>query len=181
MLPFLPYETGLDHSAFGFIKVAASRHFHGYMPGSLLSAYLLTAACLGILLYFLVIRKLPLLNQILSLCILSILLPPTSHDYTLLHLYVPFGLLVVYMFQLRQQGQRGDGLTAAFLCFGILLSAESELIWHGLGRSGQLKALTLTVLLVIALRTRWEWPKLGQPQAFGGAPDLAHSANPSRS
>lgn len=161
MLPFLPFETGLDHSAFGFIKAVTLTHIAVRMPPFILTAYLAVVACIGISLYFLVIRKLPLLNQVLSLCILSILLPPTSHDYTLLNLYVPFGLLIIHLFRLRQMGQKERGLTGAFVCFGILLSAESELIRNGLGRSGQLKAVTLVVLLVIALRTRWVWPGLG--------------------
>ena len=72
--------------------------------------------------HFLRIRHLPVINQVLCLCIAFILLPPVSYDYTLLHLYVPWGLLV--MFAQEQQILRREvpGLTAAFVCLGILMA-----------------------------------------------------------
>ena len=44
-------------------------------------------------LYFKRIFKLPLLNQVLSLTICSILLPPVSHDYTLIQMYAPWAIV----------------------------------------------------------------------------------------
>jgi hypothetical protein len=154
MLRYLPVETGFDHSIFGLIK-RFGHHFLGpVMPSSLLTGYMVAVAVAGIALYFLRIRYLPLLNQILSLFIASILLPPTSHDYTLIHLYVPWGLMVLYAIDLARAGRSVEGLRGAFVCFAILMSAESELVYKA-GYSGQLKAVTLVVLLVIALRRPW--------------------------
>lgn len=153
-LAFRPIETGFDHSIFGFIKrVAAECHVYT-MPPRVLTGYLLVVSLVGLILYFARIKKLPLLNQALCLCIASILLPPTSHDYTLMHLYVPWGLIVLYAIERWKAGQSVDGLKWVFVCFAVLVSAESEFIFHW-GFSGQLKAIALVVLLVIALSKPW--------------------------
>ena len=153
-LAFRPIETGFDHSIFGFIKrVAAESHVYT-MPPHVLTDYLLFVSLLGLILYFARIWKLPFLNQVLCLCIASILLPPTSHDYTLMHLYVPWGLIVLYAIDRWKAGESVDGLKWVFVCFAILVSAESELIFHW-GFSGQVKAIALVALLVIALRKPW--------------------------
>lgn len=157
MLPYLPVETGFDHSIFGFIKRVSWPFVGTVMPPRLLTGYLLVACVGGLALYFLRIRKLPLLNQILCLCIASILLPPTSHDYTLLHLYVPWGLMVLYALDAVRARSSVEDLRGVFVCFAILMSAESELIYKA-GFSGQSKAITLVVLLVIALRRPFELP-----------------------
>src|ERR1035437_10130218 len=76
--------ANVDHSLFGMYKQFA--HLFGYSnirSAHQLSVYTAIVAIAGIALYFLRIRRLPLLNQLLSLCIASILLPPMSHDYTL--------------------------------------------------------------------------------------------------
>lgn len=154
VLRYRPMETGFDHSIFGFMK-AVLHHWVGWMmPQQLLTGYLIAACMGGLVLYFLRIRYLPLLNQILCLCIASILLPPTSHDYTLIHLYIPWALLVLYALDLARAGRSVEGLRGVFVCFAILMSAESELIYKA-GYSGQLKAVTLVVLMVIALRRPW--------------------------
>jgi hypothetical protein len=63
------------------------------------------------------------------------------------------------------EGKRSlQGLYSVFVCFAILLSAESELIYKAPGNSyphgysGQLKAITLVVLLVIGLMRPFELP-----------------------
>ena len=163
MLSYLPIETSFDHSIFGLIK-ALGHHFYGWtMPVSLLYGYLAVAAAVGLALYVFRIRFLPILNQILCLCIASILLPPTSHDYTLLHLYVPWGLMALYTIDQAKANRTVRGLYSAFVCFAILLSAESELIYQAPDRvspheySGQLKAITLVVLLLIGLNRPFEF------------------------
>jgi Glycosyltransferase family 87 len=44
-----------------------------------------------------VFYKMPLLNQLTALGVTATLLPPNARDYTLLHLYVPFGALLVFL------------------------------------------------------------------------------------
>jgi hypothetical protein len=155
VLQYIGIETGFDHSIFGFIKSIAHHFLGSTMPGYLLTAYLAFAVVAGLALYFIRIRSLPLLNQVLCLSVASILLPPASHDYTLLHLYVPWGLMVLYALDQAKAGGRMDGLVAAFVCFAILMSAESELIFKAHGHSGQLKAIVLVVLMYIGLKYRF--------------------------
>ncbi len=150
MLHYLPLETSFDHSIFGFIKrlffTAGTRR----APEKVLSLYLLAVGSFGILLYFLRIRRLPLLNQILSLSVVAVLLPPTSHDYTLMHLYVPFVLLVLYAVDKSKKSLSERVFTAYFICFGILFSFESEAIHSGAAFSAQIKCLALIALLALA-------------------------------
>ena len=164
MLRYLPIETGFDHSLFAVFKRfmyhlhAAVHHDHlmTAVASRYLTTYLALAAVGGIALYFLRIRHLPLLNQILSLVIASVLLPPTSHDYTLLSLYLPWGLLVVYALSYSSNAHPDRRLNAAllvsFICFAVLFSPESELIQGAKGWSGQFKAATLVVIMITALR-----------------------------
>jgi hypothetical protein len=155
ILQFHAMETGFDHSLFGFMK-SLLHHFVGsILSKRLLTAYMAFASVAGLALYFLRIRFLPILNQILCLCVASILLPPTSHDYTLIHLYVPWGLMVLYAIGEARVGRKTDGLVAAFVCLAILMSAESELVYRSLGHSGQLKAVVLVVLMYIGLKYRF--------------------------
>jgi hypothetical protein len=153
ILQFLPIETGFDHSIFGFIK-SLFFHLHGTttMPSYLLALYLAFASVTGLALYFFRIRFLPLLNQVLCLSIASILLSPTSHDYTLLHLYVPWGLMVLFAIDQARTNRSMDRLMTVFICFAILMSAESELIYQARGHSGQLKAIVLVALLYVGLK-----------------------------
>jgi hypothetical protein len=164
ILPFLPMETGFDHSIFGFIKaLIAFLYGPKVMPPHLLTGYLVLASAGGLALYFFRIRFLPILNQILCLCVASILLPPASHDYTLLQLYVPWSLLALYAIDQAKANRTVQGLYSVFVCFAILLSAESELIYKAArnsyphGYSGQLKAITLVVLLLIGLNRPFEF------------------------
>jgi hypothetical protein len=142
-----------DHSLFGVYKQATHMlGFSNYHSAHELSLYTGVTALAGIALYFLVIRRLPLMNQILSLTVASILLPPMSNDYTLLYLYVPWGLLVLSVIEDFKAGMERAGTIAAFVCFALLLSPESELIIRHQALSGQFKALILIALLYISLK-----------------------------
>jgi hypothetical protein len=171
VLQYRPIETGFDHSLLGIIK-ALSHHFYGWtMPGHLGTGYMVCVSTAGLALYFLRIRFLPLLNQILCLSIASVLLPPISHEYTLIHLYVAWGLMGLYAIDQARANRAMDGLRSVFICFAILLSAEGELVYKGPGAnspheySGQLKAIMLVVLMVISLRKRFELPANQELQA----------------
>jgi hypothetical protein len=145
-------QTSFDHSIFGFIKVLL-RHLPPPPTMSLLlSTYLAIAVVFVLVLYFFRIRLLPLTNQVLCLCILSILLPPTSFDYTLMHLYAPWAMLVLVTLESARKGSYPKGLVKALVCFAILFVPETEVIFGGVSVGGQIKALVLIVLLVIAVR-----------------------------
>jgi len=159
MLHVFP-QTSFDHSLFGLIKIC----LHPLPPPSVLDPILTAclAACAlgGLLLYILRIRHLPIINQVLCLCVASILFPPTSFDYTLMQLYAPWALLAFFAIQPQDDSRSIPGLKAAFICFAILFVPETEFIvrWHtpySLG--GQIKALTLIVLFIIGLRYPFDW------------------------
>jgi hypothetical protein len=163
ILHFIPIETGFDHSIFGLIKAIAHRSIGVAMPSGLFTAYMALVCVAGLALYFARIHCLPIANQVLCLSVASILLPPASHDYTLIYLYIPWGLMVLCAMDQARTGRRVDGLVAAFVCFAILMSAESELIYKAHGHSGQLKAVVLVVLMYIGLKYPFELS--GDPDA----------------
>jgi len=146
-------DVGFDHSLIGVCKAISLIVLPYELPMWALSLlvwiYTATAAFAGILIYFDVICKRPVINQVMCLTIATILLPPVSYDYTLLHLYVPWALLVLFAWENR--GRDVPGLTAAMVCFAILFAPETELIVHGQSYGGQVKACALVALLLIAL------------------------------
>ncbi len=144
-------EIGADHSLFALIKLLIRPVPTTARLDHLLPIYLATAALAGTALFFSRIIRLPLLNQILCLTVASILLPPTSFEYTLLHLLLPFALFVLLAIDASRTGEISMVLKVVLGCFGILLAFIPELIHHGLSFGGQVKCLVLLVLFAIAL------------------------------
>jgi hypothetical protein len=162
MLHFRQTEIGFDHSLFSIYKWFWHRHHGSEIAPHILRLYLAVAAVSGIALYFRRIRHLPVINQILCLCIASILLPPVSYEYTLLHLYVPFALLALLAQEKWNSREPIPGINAAILCFAILLSPLSELIHNSERFGGQLKAIVLVVLMYIGLKYPFGSPETVQ-------------------
>jgi hypothetical protein len=145
-------ENGFDHSIFAFIKKVFPFLRSTDTLSHILPVYLACAACVGVVLFFVRIRHLAFANQVLCLCVASILLPPTSHDYTLLHLYVPWVLLIFVSLEQNTIREKVSGLGAAFLCFAILFSPENEFLLHSSQFGGQIKAVVLVILMYIGLK-----------------------------
>jgi len=163
MLHVFP-QSSFDHSLFGLIKAT----LHPLPPPEVLNLVLTfcLAICAlgGLLLYILRIRHLPVINQVLCLCVASILFPPTSFDYTLLQLYVPWALLVFFAIQPQNYSRNIVGLKLAFVCFAILFVPETEFIFKGhnpYSFGGQIKALVLVVLFIAGLRYPFVWHESG--------------------
>ena len=158
--------TGIDHSGFGLVKQVVF-HLRGMsdlavVPG-LLSLYLVVVAAVGVTIYFWRIVRMPLANQVAALVVASILLPPTSHDYTLLHLYTPWTILVVLAVRNARLGRATPGLTAAMVCFGALFAPEL-LVYRSEPYGGQLKCLLLIALGYLTLRYPWTFsPEPARP------------------
>ena len=154
VLQFRPNEIGFDHSFFALIKccVLLFRPAMQQYPPQLFNAYVVIGALAGIALYFFQIRHLPLINQVLCLCIASILLPPVSYDYTLMHLYIPWAMLVLFAQEQWRSGRTAAGLTAAFVLLAFLFAPESEFICQSVRFGGQLKALALIALMAVSLK-----------------------------
>lgn len=153
-------EIGFDHSLFACLKQFLV--FSGLNPtrfrAAIEASYLIygTAVLIGFAsLYWLRVRKMPVLNQFFVLTIAMILLPYVSVDYTLVHLYLPWGAFVVFLTQDVFSG-RVRFSTRRALAFlvpcAILFAPESYLLTGPIGWGGQFKALVLVSLLVAAVR-----------------------------
>lgn len=154
---FNDLESGIDHSIFNVVRyVMHAYHFDGNIPdGSL--PYLASAAALGLACYVWRIRKLPTFNQVLALAVASVLLPPVSHDYTLIHLLAPLAMLLLQI--VEQPPARGTPAwtwTAVTLSlFALLFAGENYLIVDELRLGGELKAIVLVSLFFVALTVRF--------------------------
>ena len=165
----VPDSLEFSHSLFNLIKVAVTVFGHSRQPiastaralhemllmESVLRVYMAVVAIAGILLYFLRIRKLPLLNQVLALAVCAVVLPPFSSDYTLIHLLVPLGLLLVFTAEAWSRGQQPRGLGLCFTCLALIFTkgAFFEFKYHF---DAQVKTLALLVLLAAASHYRFE-------------------------
>jgi hypothetical protein len=122
-----------------------------------LDVYLAGCAFGGLALYFLRVRSLPMLNQIVALTVCALLLPPLSLEYTLLHLLLPFALLATYAVDMERCGQRAKGVAGCLACFVAIFNADSFLN-HRYVFASEARLLALVLLLVLALRYRFEPP-----------------------
>lgn len=167
-----PLEVGFDHSLFSLLKLSLTGLSGIHDSQSLLGLYLLLVAVGGMILFFMRIQYLPLTNQVMTLAIAAILLPPISYDYTLVHLYPGLVLLNLLAVQearkkpLQQTWIQVRGLSAALLLLAFLLSPQSEIIWHGIRYAGQVKALALLALGYVSLR--YPFPLPGCPASGFG-------------
>ena len=116
-----------------------------------LSIYLAIATCITLAVFFLRIRKLPIINQVLFITVACITLPPLSSDYTLLHLYTPWIMVVLFAIDAWiSEGITPRGLWPVTICMAILLSSQTEFILHGERLNGQIKCFTLLLLGAVA-------------------------------
>lgn len=106
--------------------------------------------------------KMPILNQLIALGVVTTLLPPGAGDYTLLHLYVPFGAFLVFLTRQTTAGTSQIGsssMLAIAALFGFLLSPLSFLLLY----SAPAKTLLLIALLLVAARTPMRSEYFGDP------------------
>lgn len=151
-------ENGVDHSIFSTFKLLLLLIFHHSTDDftGWLRVYLATTSIGGILLYLLVIRKLPLLNQVLTLAIACIYFTPFSGDGTLVHLYYPLAMLMLLAIQAHQDGVTIRGLAIVIYCMVVCLSLETFLTLNITGQGmrliGPAHCVALGVMMVTALR-----------------------------
>ncbi len=94
----------------------------------------------------------PMINQLTALAVLATLCPPVSGDYTLLHLYVPFGALLVFL--TREVAARRaifpyNRMLILAIIYGLLFAPLTFLRIY----AGDAKLLLLLALLVIVARS----------------------------
>ena len=171
-------EAGFDHSIFTLLKLvhkAAYQRIPTAVSPDLtrwLSVYLLVATLSGLILFFGRVIRLPLTNQIVVLVAASLLLPPLSADYTLMHLYAPFACLALVAVSASVSRTQQRGIVLAMLLFGVLMAPESFLIFHGTRLSGLLKTAALGLLIWTAATVRWYDQPV--PDGFGLEPAVQH-------
>ncbi len=155
-----PKEVGFDHSLFGVLKafIALLRHTRFLPhPGArsvsphVLTVYLLTVSLIGLVLYLWKIRKLPFTNQVLCLTVASILLPPMSFDYTLLHVYAPISLVLMATVKANKEGSSVKGLTLLLVLLALSIGPLSELILLGERFGGEFRAFILLSLFTVGM------------------------------
>jgi hypothetical protein len=166
-----PY-LAFDHSIFGIIKKISFKFITPPQLSTVLTAYSAVAVVVFLLVHFGWVRKLPVINQVICLCVATLLLPPTSFDYTLMSLYLPWALLVLFAIQQRKRGHGAPGLVSVMVCFAILFVPETEIIWHKYPLGGQIKALALLALSFLALRYPFALDLLERRQIYSQASNL---------
>jgi hypothetical protein len=101
--------------------------------------------------------KMPLLNQTTAVGAAVAVLPPSAGDYTLLHLYVPFGALVVFLARDVATGRttlRYSSMIAFGMIYGLLFAPLTFLALY----AGDAKLLLLLALVFLAARSPMNSP-----------------------
>ena len=109
-------------------------------------------AVLGLGLLFVVFYKMPILNQITALAVAIAIFPPVAGEYTLLHLYLPFAALLVFLTREVAPGRVAfpyASMLALAVIYGLLFSPLTFLMLY----AGGAKLLLLLALLVVAARS----------------------------
>jgi hypothetical protein len=107
----------------------------------------------------------PMLNQLTALGVAVTLFPPSAGEYTLLHLYVPFGALVVFLAREAAAGKvvlRYSSMFALVVIYALLFSPLTFLMLY----AGDAKLLLLLGLLFVMGRTPMPSGYFGDPAEF---------------
>jgi Glycosyltransferase family 87 len=143
-------QVGFDHSLFGLLKIFSGWPRHSILP--LFRVYFLIVVPAMLIIYFVRIRRLPVSNQLLILTVSSVLLPPTSFDYTLVQLYGPFIILVFVAIDAAQDGRKIYNLAFVFGLMALLFTPTNFLFFAGRELSAQLKCIMLIAVLLQSLQ-----------------------------
>ena len=117
-------------------------------------------AGLGLLLA--VFYKMPKLNQVTALCVAVTLIPPSSGEYTLLALYLPFGALLVFLVREVSTGEAAFSYSSMLwlaVIYALLFSPLTFLMIY----AGDAKLLLLLALLFVAARSPMHSAYFGDP------------------
>jgi hypothetical protein len=114
------------------------------------------------LLFLLRVNKLPLINRILFVTICMVALPPVSYDYTLVHLYIPFAVIVLAGIRTMQLGVEFVGLKPALACFAVLFTPQLFLFDGDFNLNGVLKSVAMIGLLILLSRHPFEDAEFGE-------------------
>ena len=145
-----PVQGGFDHSLLGAYKRVATLFPEPEGAKKLVRGYILSFGAVGLLAYGLRLRKLPAVNQVLGYSTAAVTFMPLSYDYTLLHMYLPFGMLALLL--QRQPGVKASRPALLALALLVIVFAPlSEFIYHGTTVGGLFKTTALVGLFVLSL------------------------------
>jgi hypothetical protein len=176
-LTFHSHDFALDHSLWAEIKgtiYALCAVYPGIDTMAMLMRIFLATTGVGILaLYFARIRKLPVLSQVLCLCVIALSVSPGSKEYTLMNLYVPWGFMILLVVEAYRDKRTVPGLAAAMTCFLLLFVALNEFIVGATVLNGVIKGVILLALLGIGLKYPFggrEQPELSGAREISATP-----------
>ena len=130
-----------DHSLFELLKTLLRTHDE-VIP-HWIGPYLLGAAAVALIVYFVRVIRLPVTNQIVFLVVASVFLPPVSFEYTLQSLLIPWAWIALLV--------ADDGwIWATMGLFAFELAPITFVAPHGLSIGGFLKSFGLLALCAIA-------------------------------
>ncbi len=155
-----PDGLRFDHSVFALCKQATATYSARALGWSTdrigalrfdhsAKVYSIVAPIFFLLLYLVRIRTMPLLNQFLSLVFLALLLPFVSYDYTLVHLYVVFAVLLLALLEHTARPTQTKSVSALILLLAVIFSPLTALGQHMY--AGQIKCCLLLISLGIAV------------------------------
>jgi len=113
-----------------------------------------------------VFYRMPILNQLTALAVAVTLFPPSAADYTLLHLYLPFGAFLVFLTREVAIGKAifpYSSMLALSVIYALLFSPLTFLMIY----AGDAKLLLLLALLFVAARSPMPCTYFGDPQTTG--------------
>ena len=178
--PYASLQLNFSHALYmpvKYIVVFANRELHyGGQHGPqlvelalverTLTIYMVVMAIIGITLYFWRIRKLPMLNQVITLTVAAVLFTPFSSDYTLNHLLLPLSLMFFYAVEKWRKGIKVPGLETCFACVCITIGFSSFFtIYYGF--ENVFRCVALCVLMITALRYPFYWSQLDAADGTG--------------
>ena len=138
-------EPGYDHSLFCLLKVLI--HPKESQLLLMLRSYLLIAGITFGVVFFKKVMHQPVLNQVLFLTCCMTILPPTSFEYALLSLYIPWAWLVVRTVTYESVPKY---LTLLMVLFAIIFAPLTFFLSHGIPVLTPGKSICIMLLAVIA-------------------------------
>jgi hypothetical protein len=155
LMKYRPFEIRVDHSFFSVIKQIL--HFANRNDPATVNLtiqgfgipYALFALPGFAAIYWFRIRKLPLLNQVIALIVFAVTIPYVSFEYTLVHVYLLWGLFLLFLARDVATGRAAVPLPAALAmltAFAFVFAPDLPVSY-----AGQLKTCALLILLLVSL------------------------------
>ena len=136
--------VGFDHTLFALVKVSLTNPSVELLR-KLLSIELMLGVVFVALVWWFKVRRLPVVNRVLFFAVVSIWLTPVSFDYTLVHLYAPWAMLVVGIVAGERLSRRG---WVVLVGFAAVMTAQGYVIYLGDHFAAQVKSLALLGMVV---------------------------------